>query len=256
MKISSKRRDYHKYKWKGKELAENILVCAGVVVLLAYFFYRSIWALIPLSAVGVWLFLHRIHERVEKEKKFLSEQFRECILAVSSSLMAGYSVENAFVGSYQDMEMMYGRDSSICEELVCIKRGLHINLSLEELLTELAGRSGCEDIGEFAKVFSLAKRNGGNMSEIIRNTAGRIGKKMELQKEIEMQLSGRKMELTIMKVIPFGILLYINLGNPGYFDTLYHNMSGALIMTACLMIYMVAAVLGEVIMQNIMKELT
>ena len=255
MKTNSKRRDYHKYKWKGKELAMNILLCTGTVVVLAYFFYRSVWALVPLSAVGVWLFIHRMKEGAEKEKKCLSEQFRECILAVSSSLQAGYSVENAFVESQQDMEMMYGRDSLICEELICIKRGLHINLSLEELLLDLAQRSGCEDIEEFAKVFALAKRNGGNMAEIIRNTAGRIGKKMELQKEIELQLSGRKMELTIMKIIPFGILLYVNLGNPGYFDSLYHNVSGALIMTVCLAIYLIAVMLGEMIMQGIVREM-
>lgn len=255
MKTNSKRRDYRRYKWKGKELALTLLLCMGVVVMLAYFFYRSVWALIPLSLVGVCLFLYRTKEAAEKEKKYLSEQFRECILAVSSSLQAGYSVENAFVECHQDMEMMFGKDALICEELICIKRGLHINLSLEELLLDLAQRSGCEDIEEFAKVFSLAKRNGGNMAEIIRNTAGRIGKKMELQKEVELQLSGRKMEMTIMKIIPFAILLYVNMGNPGYFDTLYHNVSGVLIMTVCLAVYLAAAVLGEVIMQGIEREL-
>lgn len=255
MKTNSKRRDYHKYKWKWKELAVNILLCAGVVVGLAYFFYRSFWALIPLSAVGVWLFIHRAVEKAEKERKALSEQFRECILAVSSSLQAGYSVENAFLESQQDMELMYGKDSLICSELICIRRGLNINLSLEELLMDLARRSGCEDIEEFAKVFALAKRNGGNMAEIIRNTAGRIGKKIELQGEIEMQLSGRKMELTIMKIIPFGILLYVSFGNPGYFDSLYHNLSGVLIMTICLVIYLVAVVMGETVMKGILREL-
>lgn len=255
MKTSLKRRDYRKHKWKKKELAANILLCAGIMAGLAYFFYRSFWALIPLSAVGVWLFMHRAVEMAGRERKRLSEQFRECILAVSSSLQAGYSVENAFLQSAQDMELMYGKDSLICGELVCIRRGLNINLSLEELLTDLAKRSGCEEIEEFAKVFALAKRNGGNMAEIIRNTAGRIGKKMELQKEIEMQLSGRKMELTIMKFIPFGILLYISLGNPGYFDSLYHNLSGVVIMTVCLVVYLVAVVVGDAIMKGIMKEL-
>ena len=255
MKTNSKRRDYRKYKWKRKTLVVNVFLCTGVVVGLAYFFYRSVWALIPLSAVGVWMFVHRGLELAEKEKKELSEQFRECILAVASSLQAGYSVENAFVQSLQDMELMYGSGALICDELICIRRGLNINLSLEELLMDLAKRGGCDDIAEFAKVFSLAKRNGGNMAEIIRNTAGRIGKKMELQKEIEMQLSGRKMELNIMKAIPFGILLYVNLANPGYFDSLYHNFTGVVIMTACLAVYLAAVVMGEVIMKGIMKEL-
>lgn len=255
MRTSSRQQDYRKYAWKYGELAGAVLVCAGVVCAMSYFFYRSAWAVVPLGGVGVCLFRSLEKQKSAHRREELSEQFRECILAVATSLQAGYSVENAFLECGQDMELMYGSDSCICRELVCIRRGLHINLTLEELLMDLANRSGCEDVEQFAKVFSLAKRNGGNMAEIIRNTAGRIGKKIELQKEIQMQLSGRKMELNIMKLIPFGILLYINLGNPGYFDSLYHNWQGILIMTVCLGIYLAAVVLGEHIMNGIMGEI-
>ena len=255
MRTNLKQRDYRKYVWNYSELGTALLLSVGVVVVMAYFFYRSVWALIPLSVVGVWFFCHLEKRKAAGEREQLSEQFRECILAVATSLQAGYSVENAFLECEQDMELMYGANSGICRELVCIRRGLHINLTLEELLADLAGRSGCEEMEQFAKVFALAKRNGGNMAEIIRNTANRIGKQMELKKEIQMQLSGRRMELNIMKLIPFGILLYINLGNPGYFDTLYHNLPGVAIMTFCLVVYLTAVVMGECIMKNIMVEM-
>lgn len=254
MKTNLKRQDYRKYAWKWNELVVTALFCTGVVGVMGYFFYRSVWALLPLSGVGVWLFWQSGCQKAVERRERLTEQFRECILAVATSLQAGYSVENAFLECGQDMKLLYGEDADICRELVCIKRGLRINLSLEELLLDLAERSGCDDVEQFAKVFSQAKRSGGNMAEIIRNTAARIGKKMELQKEIQMQLSGRKMELNIMKLIPFGILFYINLGNPGYFDGLYHNLPGVLIMTVCLAVYLAAVVLGERIMNGIMEK--
>ena len=51
MDTSLKRRDYHRYVWKAGEKAGAILLCAGITVMLAYFFYRSFLAVIPLSVI-------------------------------------------------------------------------------------------------------------------------------------------------------------------------------------------------------------
>ena len=58
-----------------------------------------------------------------------------------------------------------------------------------------------------------------------------------------------------MKLMPFGILLYIGISYPGYFDTLYHNWRGCAIMTGCLGIYLAAYVLGDRILQKIVREI-
>lgn len=256
METSLKRQDYHKYCWKKGERVKAIFLCIGVTDVFAYFFYRSFVALVPLSAIGVVAFCLISRQKAEKSREDLAIEFRECILAVATFLQAGYSVENAFLECGQDMALMYGEDAAICQELKFIKRGLNINISLEELLTDMAERSACEDIAQFAQIFALAKRNGGNMSEIIRNSAGQIGRQIELRQEIQMLLSGKKMELTVMKVMPFGILLYIDMANPGYFDPLYHNLLGIIIMTGCLAAYLGAYLLGEHIMKGIMAEMT
>ena len=153
------------------------------------------------------------------------------------------------------MALMYGEDALICGELNYIKRGLKINIALEELLEDLAARSCCEEIAQFAQIFALVKRNGGNMAEVIRSSAYQIGRQIELKQEIQILLGGKKMELMIMKAMPFGILLYIDIGNRGYFDSLYHNLAGAAIMTGCLGVYLGAYLLGELIMKGITAEM-
>ncbi len=251
MDISLKRPDYRKYCWKKGEKAGTAALCAGATGLLAYFFYRSLWAALPLSAVGVLLFFRITEEKGRKEREALGAQFRECVLAVATSLQAGYSIENAFVECRQDMALMYGENGSIVREMDIIRRGLNINIPLEELLADMANRSGCEEIVQFSQIFSIAKRNGGNMAEIIRSSADQIGKQIELKQEMQTLLGGKRMELAIMKVMPFGILLYISLSNPGYFDSLYHNPAGAAIMTVCLAVYLGAYLLGEWILDKL-----
>lgn len=255
MRANLKQRDYSKYRWKRGELTEAVLLSTVVTVFFAIFFYRSMIAVIPMSTIGILCFYSIRQKKIEKAKKELTVQFRECILSVSASLQAGYAVENAFRECRPDMALMYGDEALICGELDYIRRGLDINIALEELLTELAGRSGCPEIREFAQIFVLAKRNGGNMSEIIRGSAAMIGQKIELQQEIATMLSGKQMEQNIMKLMPFGILLYISLTNHGYFDVLYHNWQGAALMTGCLGIYLLAYVMGERIMGKIRLEM-
>lgn len=251
MKTNSKQRDYRKLQWKKGELLRTILICVGITGFFAYFFYRSFLAVIPLGIVGYYAFRSIRRKKMKRAVEELAAQFRECILSVVSSLQAGYSVENAFLESEKDMELMYGDNSLIGGELTFIRRGLQVNLTLEELLTNVAERSGCGEIREFAQIFSLAKRNGGNMTEIIKNSAGRIGKKIELRQEVQVLLGGKQMEFMVMKLMPFGILLYIRMGNPGYFDPLYHNLTGAAVMTGCLAAYLGAYLLGERVMDGI-----
>lgn len=220
----------------------------------AYFFYRSLWAVLPLVPMGVVFFRKIRRGKGEREREELTEQFRECILAVSTLLGAGYSVENAFLECEQDMSLMYGKDALICGELKMVRRGLHINVSLEELLTDLGERSGCEEIVQFAEVFSIAKRSGGNLAEIIRSSAELISRKAELKREVDTLLSGKKMELNIMKLMPFAILAYIGSSNQGYFDMLYDNLYGRFIMTGCLAAYIGAWALGELVIRRMRRE--
>ena len=255
MSTNLRQRDYRKYQWTWKELFCEVLKSVLVVIALAYFFYRSIWAVLPLSVVGVMFLGMEREKKLEQCKEELNMQFRECILSVVTSIKAGYAVENAFLESRNDMKLLYGEESMIYEELEYIRRGLVVNITLEELLADLGKRSGNEDIEQFAQVFSIAKRGGGNLPEIIQSTVDLIGQRMDARQEIRTILSGRKMEQSIMKLMPFAILFYIGFSYPGYFDDLYHNWKGAIIMTVCLIVYLAAYVIGDKVLKRISREM-
>lgn len=232
-----------------------ILAAVGITVFLAYFFYRSLWAAIPLAPLGLAWFRRICRRRRRRQREELAGQFRECILGVVSALQAGYSVENAFLTCEQDMGQMFGREALICRELRLIRRGLAINISLEELLLDLGERSGIEEILQFGEVFSIAKRNGGNMAEIMGSSSELIGRKIDLRREMEVLLGGKRMELMIMKLMPFFVLFYVGTANAGYFNMLYHNGKGVLIMTGCLAVYIGAYALGEVVVERLWEEI-
>ena len=242
------KREYGRYEWSRKDLVLEGMKCVLIVLVLSAFFYRSLWAVIPLSGIGVWYWSRDSKRKAEQERHRLLLQFRDMIRSVAGAMRAGYSVENAFLASYEDMCMMHGRESMICMELKWIQRGLAMSLTMEELLMDLGKRSRTEQIREFAAVFAIARRNGGSMTEVIGSFAVQIQRQADTKEEILTQTAGRRMEQNIMNVMPFGILTYISISNKGYFDMLYHNVSGVVIMSVCLAAYLAACWLAEVIL--------
>ena len=255
MKGNVRPRDYNKYIWTWKELFLVFGRCVGVVGILSYYFYRSPLAMVLLSFPGFLYFKFVEREKTDLYKEELLVQFRECILSVVTAMKAGYAVENAFMESRSDMRLLYGEESAIYRELELFRRGLIINISLEELIRDLAARSGTNEIEEFAEVFSIAKRNSGNITETMESSARLIGRRLETKQEILNLLGAKKTEWMIMKCVPFGMMTYLDLSNPGYFSQLYHNAMGVLVMTVCLILYLVAYLLGERMLRKITEEL-
>jgi len=48
-----------------------------------------------------------------------------------------------------------------------------------------------------------------------------------------------------MSLVPFLILVYVNLASPGFLDVMYHSIPGVLVMSICLAIYFGSWLLGR-----------
>lgn len=217
---------------------------AMVTILLSMFFYRSFAPALLLAPAGLG-FLRMLSRRKEKEKRQrLRNEFKEAMLSVAANLRAGYAVENAFRETLREMEMLYGKEAAIYRELYKIVQGLANRISIETLMGQFAKKTKLAEIQEFADVFSIAKRSGGNLTEIIYETVGIIGEKIEVEKEIQVLTAAKRLEQNVMFIIPFAIILYVNATSAGYFDVLYTTAAGRTVMTVCLGIYGAAYLLG------------
>ena len=229
------------------EKGDVLILIKGLAVIggLAWFFYRSALAVILLSPLLVPFFLREKRLAAARRSHLIGIQFRDAILAVANCQRAGYSVENAFAEARKDMTLLYGGGSLIVREFSRIEKGLMNNITPEQLLTEMGERSGNDDIREFARVFAVAKKSGGNMTQMIGDTAELIGDRLRVENEIDVLLAARRMEARIMEVVPFFIIFYVGLTSPGFFDPLYHSFVGIVVMSVCLAVYLFAYLLSE-----------
>ena len=240
-----KRIDYSDYRFTFPELVLNMLIGLILCWAIGHFFYDSTAVSVGMLPLMPLFLRYRRLDYGRRRREELSLQFRDAVTAISSNQKAGYSVENSFREAWKDMVLLYGTGSIIARELDYIRRGLDNNLILEQLLLELGERSGVDDIRQFGEVFAVAKRSGGNLTEMINMTAEVIDEKTDVEQDIAVMISSRRMESNIMSLVPFFMIMYMDMTSEGFFDALYHNIAGISIMSVCLAIYVSAYLISQ-----------
>lgn len=219
----------------------GILFLSGI----GYLFYKSFLGIFLLSPFSILYLKYKKNKLIEERKWKLNLEFRDGIMSISSSLNAGYSIENSLSEAIGDLKILYGESSYIVNEFEYMASQIRMNRTIEEVLQEFANRSQLEDIHNFAEVFITAKRTGGDMIKIIRATSKVIGDKIDVKREIKTLITAKQFETKIMNLIPLGIILYMWMFSPGFLDPLYHNLFGIIIMTAALIVYIVSFLLSK-----------
>jgi len=221
------------------------LLAAFVIAAVLYLFYRSLWALILLPPGFILYRRMRKNDLKQKRSDRLALEFRDMLESLIGLLRVGYSMENALQECLQEMLLMHGEQSPICQELKLMTSSLQVGFTIEQAFQEFALRSSVEDIETFAAVYSIAKKAGGDMVEILSRTSDNLAGRVQTRSEIAVLISSKKLEQNIMTLIPVGIILYMEVTSQGMLEPLYGNPLGVLIMTICLGIYLFSMWMGR-----------
>jgi tight adherence protein B len=237
--------NYNNYKMTWKEKILSFIQGVLMIFVLGLLFYQSIYS-VPILSPLVYLYQKRKKKNLIENRKWrLNQEFRDCIISLSAALNAGYSVENALEETRKDLSVLYKEDALIMQELFYMINQIRMNITVEKALFDFADRTGVEDIESFAEVFATAKRTGGDLIRVIKITTNTISDRIEVKREIVTLITAKKYESNIMKAIPPGIIIYLQLSSPRFLKPLYHNTAGVTIMTALLLVYLGAFLLAD-----------
>lgn len=195
--------DYAIYHMRKKDIFIGMFMGVGAGAAVIQIFFQmlllTLLCIIPCGILGIKIYQIIL---LNKRKNRLLMQFRDMLESISSSLGSGRNIKDSFVGAKAEMESQYGAEAEISAELDIICSGLESNVNIEVLLQDFAKRSHNENISNFADVFSVANRRGGNIRQIIFETKTMINEKITVEQEIQTLVSGKKNELNIMMLLP------------------------------------------------------
>ncbi len=241
--------DYRNYHLTKYELVRYLVEGAFMCGVTAYVFYRSLLMFFLMLPVGILRPLLKRKELCKKRKEELRLQFKEAIQIVASALAAGYSVENAFISSVRDLEEQYGKDGMITREFSYMANQLRMNRTIEGLLSSFAERSGLDEVESFSVIFTVSKRSRGELASVVNHVVHVISDRVQVREEILTMTAEKQFEQKIMNLMPYLIVLYVDLSSPGFFSLMYETAAGRVVMTGCLIVYLMACTIAGKILQ-------
>lgn len=189
----------------------------------------------------------RVEQIMAKRHKNLSNQFRDMLEGLTTSLGAGNNTTDSFVAVYNDMKIQYEEDAYIIKELAIIVSGIHNNILIEDLIYDFGMRSGNGDILSFADVFKISYRKGGNIKDIIRNTHNILSEKMEIGADIETIVTSMKTEQNLMIVMPIALIGVIKMMSPEM-SANYATATGIMSTTIAIVFFVGAYFIGRIVL--------
>lgn len=237
--------DYNTYTFTKADLFQNICLGCCYFALMGWVFFDHMLLSLMSSGLVYFYLKSKKNEAIKRRKAMLLDAFKEAVYALASSLSAGRSVEQGFVQSLNDLKLLYKDDDDIVVEWQEICRKLNMNETVEASFNDFALRSGVEDIQNFASVFAMAKRSGGNLIHIIGETSILIRDKIDIQKEIDVLVVQKQFEQKILSYIIPGMILFFRLVTPDFLEPLYTTLQGRAIMVIALTMYMFAGKIGK-----------
>jgi tight adherence protein B len=227
--------DYSEYTLSLGEKIFTLILAGTIIFMVGFIFYKNLWIALLFSTSSFYFLRIRRKQLLLRRKSELNDQFKQALFSMSSSLSAGRSFENSIVETVQDLQMLYANPQTyIIVEFNIIMHRLRNGENVEAALKLFSDRADMEDIRNFSEVFSICKRSGGNLVEVIRRTAAMIGEKIELQQDISLLIAQKRFESRILSFAPLIIVALLSLSSPDYMLPLYEGVTGKLIMTVAL----------------------
>lgn len=236
---------YKKRKIAKKRRILYLGLSFGVTMGIAYVFYKDLRFGIFLLPICYEYYGHLKKKYLRKEDVRCLVQFKDFVLALATSLSAGYSLDNAIAEGERELSNLYGKGGLIQKELQSLRREMELNQDFSKAMERFGKRVKMKEIRNFSNTLSLVKKTGGSLKAVMVECAEGIDRKVTIMRTIDTMITGKELEWKLMMVLPLGLFLYMRVSSYDTFGILYETVLGRIVMTACLCLYMLAYVLGE-----------
>ena len=211
------------------------LVIAGIM---AVTFYDS---LVP---IGVFIIISPLYAFIiskimmKNKKKKYEIQLKNYLVRLSGCVMAGSSLKVGIIESIRDMEKEGAKDELIMNDLRSIRMKIYSKEPMDNILKEWAELRNDKYLTMLVEVLRYSNRTGGRLIDAINNAISNIEDQINTERDIDAIIQGKRYEGIIMAIVPMAIMIFIRISNGAYFDALYHNPVGIIIMTVFLLVYL------------------
>jgi tight adherence protein B len=184
-----------------------------------FFFHRMLPALVFMTLIGgipVLYVMYRKHQRMSA----FSKEFPDSLDLLVSGLRAGLSFSAALqVVAEESPEPVRGEFAVLVEEQA-------LGLDFRDAMINLTERVDVLDLRFFVTAVMLQRETGGNLAEVLSNTATLIRERFRVLGDIQTFTAQGKLSGVILVCLPVAVGLFTAIAAPDYFRPMIESHEG------------------------------
>ena len=158
--------------------------------------------------------------RTSRRQAAFADQLDDSLQLMASSLRAGHSLLRAVDAVSQEAE------APTSEEFARLVAETRVGRDLAEALDEIAERTASDDFAWVAQAIAIHREVGGNLAEVLDAVGHTIRERNAIRRQVKALSAEGKLSAIVLMALPFGILAFISMTNPGYLAGFTESLVG------------------------------
>ena len=173
-------------------------------------------------------------------RKF-DEQLTDALGTMSNALRAGFSISQAFE-SVAESDM-----HPISDEFALLLQQMRVGMSFDDALASLDKRIGSDDLTLVVTAIDIARKTGGNLTEIFDSISDTIRARMRIERKVRTLTAQGRLQGIIVSLMPFFLCGVMTVMKPGMMIPFLTSINGIV----CLAGASVMVMIGWIIISKI-----
>ena len=166
----------------------------------------------------------------QRRRQRFNEQLVDSLLSMSNALKAGFSIMQAF-----ETVVKEGRNP-IAQEYGLFLHQTRVGVPFEEALQQLGERVGSEDLTLMINAIEIARRAGGNLTEVFDKIAATIRERLRIEGRIRSLTAMGRLQGIIVGAMPALLLLALSLWEPKMMASFFSSLAGMVMLGTVLLL--------------------
>ena len=157
-------------------------------------------------------------------RKF-EEQLTDALGTMSNALRAGFSISQAF-------ESVAESDTHpISDEFALLLQQMRVGMSFDDALASLEKRIGSDDLTLVVTAIDIARKTGGNLTEIFDSISDTIRARMRIERKVRTLTAQGRLQGIFVSLMPFFLCIVMTIIKPGMMIPFLASINGIICLT-------------------------
>jgi tight adherence protein B len=204
-------------------LAQALSLAAGLVLLALAVGASLGWPVLlslVVAMLGPLLLIAFLQQRRTQRMARISQALPDALDLMARSMQAGHAFTSALQVAAKDCP------PPLSHELRAVFEEINFGISTTQALQALATRVASEDVRYFVVAVIIQSETGGNLAEILKNTAHLIRERQKIAGIVRVLSAEGRISAVILSLLPFALAAGMSLLNPGFMSRLWTDPMG------------------------------